>query len=110
MYRLVHKLFFIKGRPDGPRFRGTRPFSSNRSGEVPMFRKLIVRFSGVAATLAALCSFQPASAACSLTPTNGTVTKLSWVSGQGLRSYNLRVPAGLTGPAPLLVVAHGLGS
>lgn len=51
-----------------------------------------------------------APAACSTTPTGGTVTRTIWVAGQGLRSYNLRVPAGLTGSAPLLFSLHGLGS
>lgn len=49
----------------------------------------------------------PAAAACSLTPTSGL--KTIWV-GFELRSYNLRVPKGLTGNVPLLIDMHGLGS
>lgn len=51
----------------------------------------------------------PAAAACSLTSTGGTVTKNVWV-GAELRSYNLRVPTGLTGNTPLLLDLHGVGS
>jgi polyhydroxybutyrate depolymerase len=43
--------------------------------------------------------------ACSTAPTSGTVTRT--VSG---RQYRLRVPAGLTGPAPLVLVLHGWGA
>lgn len=52
---------------------------------------------------------QTAPAACSLTATGGTVTKTIWI-GVEARSYNLRVPAGLTGNVPLLIDLHGLGS
>ncbi|WP_161962521.1 alpha/beta hydrolase family esterase [Nocardioides speluncae] len=51
----------------------------------------------------------PAAAACSLTATGGTVTKTIWM-GATLRSYNIRVPAGLSGSVPLLVSHHGLNS
>jgi polyhydroxybutyrate depolymerase len=48
-------------------------------------------------------------AACSLTATGGTVTKTIWI-GVEARSYNLRVPSGLSGSVPLLIDLHGLGS
>lgn len=66
----------------------------------------------LAATLVAVtATIAPASAAgCSTTSTNGTVTKSMWVTGQGFRSYNLHVPAGLTGDTPLLLDLHGFGS
>ncbi|WP_109509753.1 alpha/beta hydrolase family esterase [Nocardioides speluncae] len=48
-------------------------------------------------------------AACSLTPTGGTVTKVIWI-GIEARSYNIRVPSGLSGSVPLLMDFHGLGS
>lgn len=54
-------------------------------------------------------SAAPAAAACSLTPTGGTVTGVTWM-GFTARSYNLRVPAGLSGNVPLLISHHGLGS
>lgn len=45
----------------------------------------------------------PAQAACSLTPTGGTVTRTL-----GSRSYRLRVPAGINGPSARLIVSlHG---
>lgn len=50
-----------------------------------------------------------APAACSLTATGGTVTKTIWM-GIVARSYNLRVPAGLSGNVPVLIDLHGLGS
>lgn len=57
---------------------------------------------------AAAPAASPGAQACSLTPTGGTVTRslfpASW------RSYNLRVPAGLGNPAPLMLSLHGLGS
>lgn len=52
---------------------------------------------------------QTAPAACSLTATGGTVTKTIWI-GVEARSYNLRVPAGLSGSVPLLIDLHGLNS
>jgi len=51
-----------------------------------------------------------AAATCSLTSTSGTVTKTIYVDGQGFRSYNLHVPAGLTAASPLLIDLHGLSS
>ena len=62
-------------------------------------------------TAAAAIAFTPAAASaaqpgCTLTPTGGTVTKQL-----GDRSYNLNVPAGLTGSeVPLLLSLHGFGS
>ena len=66
----------------------------------------------IVAVLAAGAATTSASAAtCSTTPTGGTVTKTIWMGwSHGIRSYNLRVPAGITGDAPLLVDLHGLGS
>ena len=55
--------------------------------------------AGAAATTTTASTAQ---AACSTAPTSGTVTRT--VSG---RQYRLRVPAGLTGPAPLVLVLHG---
>lgn len=52
---------------------------------------------------------QAGTAACSVTPTGGTVTKTIWM-GFTARSYNLRVPAGISGNAPLLIDMHGLSS
>lgn len=51
----------------------------------------------------------PAVAACSLKPTGGTVTGVVWM-GFVARSYNVRVPSGMTGSVPLLLSHHGLGS
>lgn len=56
--------------------------------------------------LACCLSAAPASASCSLAATNGTVTRT--LAG---RTYQLHVPAGLTGPGvPLLMSLHGAGS
>jgi polyhydroxybutyrate depolymerase len=44
--------------------------------------------------------------ACTLTSTGGTVTR--WLPST--RSYNLRVPSGLSNPAPLLLSIHGFSS
>jgi polyhydroxybutyrate depolymerase len=72
----------------------------------------IVACLALAATLVAVTTATtPATAAgCSTTSTNGTVTKYFWLTGQGFRSYNLRVPTGLTGDSPLLIDLHGFGS
>ncbi len=45
-----------------------------------------------------------ADTACSMDPTDGTVTRMV-----GARPYRLRVPPGLTGPSPLLLSLHGGG-
>lgn len=50
----------------------------------------------------------PSAAACNLNPTGGTVTRSLFPAS--FRSYNLRVPSGLSNPAPLLLSLHGLGS
>ncbi|HVK20193.1 MAG TPA: PHB depolymerase family esterase [Actinokineospora sp.] len=69
------------------------------------------RFVMALAALSLTAAIAPSSTAvaaeqgCSLSGTGGTVTRTI-----GLRSYNLRVPAGLTAPAPLLLSIHGLGS
>lgn len=67
---------------------------------------------GLLASLgAALPAHASAPAACSTASTNGTKTVSLWVGlDQGFRSYNLHVPTGLTGSAPLLIDLHGLGS
>jgi len=57
----------------------------------------------LAATPAAATAAEPG---CTLTPTAGTVTKTL-----GSRTYNVNVPAGLTGTqVPLLLSLHGFGS
>jgi polyhydroxybutyrate depolymerase len=69
-------------------------------------RKLVV--CGLAVAVVAIGGGAPpsASAACGLTPTAGTVTKTL-----GSRTYNVNVPAGLTGTSvPLLLSLHGFGS
>jgi polyhydroxybutyrate depolymerase len=82
---------------------------------MPQHRKplaALTALAGLAATIliSLAGSAAPAGAAgCTLTPTNGTVTRTVWV-GAELRSYNLRVPTGMTGQVPLLVDMHGLGS
>src|SRR5438067_1468350 len=63
-----------------------------------------------AAALAALTAGAPVAAAatpgCTLTTTGGTVTRTL-----GTRTYELHVPAGLTGTqVPLLLSLHGAGS
>jgi len=66
---------------------------------------------GTFACVAATLFSAPASAACTLASTNGTVTRTVFVDyTQGTRSYNLHVPAGLSGNVPLLVDMHGVGS
>ncbi len=45
-----------------------------------------------------------ADTACSMDPTDGTMTRMV-----GARPYRLRVPPGLTGPSPLLLSLHGGG-
>ena len=69
-------------------------------------RKLLI-VGGLIGTLAAVPA--PAAAAepgCTLNPTGGTVTKTL-----GGRTYNVNVPAGLTGTeVPLLLGLHGFGS
>lgn len=70
---------------------------------------LSVALAGVVGSSTFIASAGPAAApgvqACTVQPTGGTVTR-----SIGFRSYNLRVPAGLTAPAPLLLSMHGLGS
>lgn len=74
-------------------------------------RRTTARFAllAAAATCGALVLSAPASAAtpgCTLAPTDGTQTRTL-----GTRSYELRVPAGLTATqVPLLLSLHGFGS
>ncbi|WP_436499490.1 alpha/beta hydrolase family esterase [Actinokineospora sp. HUAS TT18] len=69
--------------------------------------KVIVALAALAfaAAVAPSSTAVAAEQGCGLTPTGGTVTRTI-----GFRSYNLRVPAGLTAPAPLMLSIHGLGS
>lgn len=62
--------------------------------------------AAVAASAAATTS-APSAAACTIASTGGTVTRS--LPGS-FRSYNLRVPAGLSNPAPLLLSIHGFQS
>ncbi|GAA1687511.1 PHB depolymerase family esterase [Kribbella yunnanensis] len=74
-------------------------------------KRLLLSLTLAAATLTAPQATTAAAAAttaCSLAPTGGTVTRSFFPAST--RSYNLRVPAGLTGNAPLLLSLHGLGS
>ncbi|TDD61298.1 hypothetical protein E1263_08040 [Kribbella antibiotica] len=72
--------------------------------------RLLLSLALVAGALAATSPTATATTAtaCSLAPTGGTVTRSFFPTSA--RSYNLRVPAGLTGNAPLLLSLHGLGS
>jgi polyhydroxybutyrate depolymerase len=64
------------------------------------------RAAAAVVAFAALWVAVPAAHACSLASTGGTTTRI--LAG---RTYQLHVPAGLTGPtAPLLVTMHGLSS
>lgn len=75
--------------------------------------RLIVAIGLILATFAVPISATASAqvTACSLASTGGTVTKTIWMGwSQGIRSYNLHVPAGLTGKTPLLIDTHGLGS
>src|SRR4051812_6709870 len=69
------------------------------------------RLTAACAVLAVLYVAAPAASAqatggCTLAPTNGTVTRVL-----GGRTYELHVPAGLTGQSvPLLITMHGLTS
>lgn len=66
---------------------------------------------GLLAALGVTAPAGAATAACSTASTKGTKTVTIWAGwDQGFRSYNLRVPAGLTGSAPLLIDLHGLTS
>lgn len=60
---------------------------------------------GTALAVPATAAPDTGAQACTVTPTGGTVTR-----SIGFRSYNLRVPAGLTAPAPLLLSIHGFSS
>jgi len=73
---------------------------------------LAALLGGLLTTLGATAPGSAAAAApCSTASTNGTKTVALWAGwDQGIRSYNLHVPAGLTGSAPLLIDLHGLGS
>lgn len=71
-------------------------------------KRYLLKMAALAGVLlGSLAIANPASAAgCTLASTNGTVTK----TVQGYRSYNLHVPAGLSGNVPLLIDLHGLNS
>ncbi len=72
---------------------------------------LAALLGGLLTTFGAAAPTSAAAASCSTASTNGTKTVTVWAGwDQGFRSYNLHVPAGLTGSAPLLIDLHGLGS
>lgn len=72
---------------------------------------LAALLGGLLSTFGATAPAGAAAAACSTASTNGTTTVALWAGwDQGFRSYNLHVPAGLTGQTPLLIDLHGLGS
>ena len=85
-----------------------------KRGRRPIAAMAMTIIGMIAAALTTLLTANPAQAVwpfpdapCSLASTNGTATGKWLVYGFDYpRQYNLHVPAGLTGPAPLLISLH----